>query len=263
MYQPNFEEEMNYDKFFERHNRRQNKRNKRANNKRRQNTDVSLKLQAIEPETYNQEIAFDEFSKGQNLLLHGVAGTGKTFIALAMALESVLESKLQEKVVLVRSVVPTRDMGFLPGNQKEKSKVYEAPYIDICDKAFKRNDAYELLKQKNKIEFITTSFIRGVTLDNCVIIVDECQNLDFGELDSILTRVGKNSKVVLCGDYRQNDLSRRRGESSGIVDIMKILKTMTQFSSIEFDFSDIVRSGFVRDYIIAKEALEQEQRRLH
>ena len=152
---------------------------------------------------------------------------------------------------MVRSVVPTRDMGFLPGNAKEKSKIYESPYYSICTDLFGRGDAYDVLKNKNIVEFISTSYVRGITLNDSIVIVDECQNLTFHELDSIITRLGRNSRLILCGDFRQTDLWRET-EKRGIVNFMKVLRSMSSFDQIEFEKEDIVRSTLVKEYILSK-----------
>jgi phosphate starvation-inducible protein PhoH len=154
----------------------------------------------------------------------------------------------------MRSVVPTRDIGFLPGNAKEKSKVYEGPYYAICNELFGRGDAYDILKNKNTIEFMTTSFIRGITLNNAIVIVDEVNNMTFHELDSIITRLGKNCRIMFCGDFRQSDLPKQ-AERNGLLDFMDILERMKSFTHVEFQQEDIVRSGLVKQYIIAKDKL--------
>lgn len=222
--------------------RRKEKETNRGNN--------ALSLPTIEPITATQEDVFDAYDEGRHLCLHGVAGTGKTFLAMFLALDSVF-LKRYNRVVVVRSVVPTRDMGFLPGNQKEKQRVYEQPYMAIATELFGRGDAYEVLKSKNIIDFISTSFVRGVTLDNCVVIVDECQNMTFHELDSVITRMGENCRVLFCGDYRQSDLLRDH-EKKGLQDFMRVLSRMKHFDIIEFSESDIVRSELVKEYILAK-----------
>jgi len=222
--------------------RRKDKENNRANN--------GVSMRTIEPITGTQEDVFDAYDEGRHLCLHGVAGTGKTFLAMYLALDSVFK-KQYNRVVVVRSVVPTRDMGFLPGNQKEKQRVYEQPYMAIGTELFGRGDAYEVLKTKNIIEFISTSFVRGVTLDNCVVIVDECQNMTFHELDSVITRMGNNCRVMFCGDYRQSDLLRDT-EKKGLKDFMRVLSKMQHFDIIEFSEDDIVRSALVKEYILAK-----------
>ena len=161
------------------------------------------------------------------------------------------QNTTKKKLVIVRSVVPTRDMGFLPGNQKEKQRAYELPYTSIFTELFGRGDAYELFKNKGMVDFISTSFIRGITLNDCIVLVDECQNMDFGELDSVITRMGDNCKVILSGDFRQSDLERHR-EHSGLVDFMRVLQKINEFKIIGFEEEDIVRSKLVKSYIIAK-----------
>ena len=156
-----------------------------------------------------------------------------------------------QKLVIIRSAVPTRDIGFLPGTEKEKASVYEEPYKDIANDLFGRGDAYEILKQKDLVEFMTTPFIRGITLRDAVILIDECQNMSFHELDSIITRMGENTRIIFCGDFRQADL-----KGNGIRDFFQVLKRMGLFDFIEYEVEDIVRSDFVKTYIIAKNELE-------
>ena len=212
-------------------------------------------LLEVKPLTTTQADVFEAFDDDDlNLMLHGVAGTGKTFVAVYLALKDILQGvQKRKKVIIVRSVVPTRDMGFLPGNAKEKARAYEAPYYSICNDIFGRGDAYETLKAKGVIEFITSSFIRGITLDDCIVVVDEAQNMSAMELHSIMTRIGQNSKIVFCGDTRQDDLtSERKKEESGLTQFMRILRNMKRFDFIEFDEDDIVRSDLVKEYIITR-----------
>lgn len=209
-------------------------------------TAASLTLHEIEPLTRNQVAAFES---DRHLVLHGVAGTGKTFISLYLAFDDMIKG-LYDRAIIIRSAVPTRDIGFLPGTEKEKSAVYEEPYKDICIELFDRGDAYEILKNKNLVQFMTTSFIRGITLRDSVVIVDECQNMSFHELDSIITRIGEGSRIIFCGDFRQSDLGK-----NGLHEFIRIIKAMDRFDLIDFQISDIVRSGFVKDYIIAKTEL--------
>jgi phosphate starvation-inducible protein PhoH len=218
----------------------------------RKNNNNSLKLKNIVPKTINQEKAFNLYNKDYNLLLHGLAGTGKTYISLYLALSDIINGYTDHtNLTLVRSVVPTRDMGFLPGTEKEKSKVYEAPYMNICNDIFGRGDAYDILKGKNIIKFVTTSYIRGITLDDSIVLVDETQNLNFHELDSIITRLGDNSRIMFCGDFRQSDLIRD-DERKGLLTFMRILDTIEEFKTVEFLEDDIVRSKLVKSYIISK-----------
>jgi len=216
----------------------------------------NFKLSQIKPMTATQEDAFDAWDDNYHLMLHGIAGTGKTFIALYLALQSVMEKKEQSKVFIIRSVVPSREMGFLPGNQKEKTKVFETPYVDIATKLFNRGDAYSVLRSKNIIDFMSTSFIRGITIDDAVIVVDEVQNMNAMELHSIMTRVGENCRIIFSGDIRQDDLtSERKKEYSGLSDFMRIIDRMNEFEFVEFTSNDIVRSDLVKAYIIARSQL--------
>lgn len=216
---------------------------------------LNFRLKYIEPMTKNQQRAFESYEDGKNMMLHGIAGTGKSFISCYMAMREIIDgSDRFKKLVIVRSVVPTRDMGFLPGNNKEKTKVYEAPYQSIFTELFGRSDAYEYLKQKGFVDFISTSFIRGVTLNDCIVVVDEIANLTIHELDSVITRVGKNCKILFCGDFRQSDFTRY-ADREGLKDFMKIINKMKSFEFVEFDENDIVRSNMVKEYIIAKDRL--------
>lgn len=227
------------------------KKNKQQNH---QNAHVKnhFELRKISPLTTNQQRTFDAYDQDKNLILHGFAGTGKTFVSLYLALEEVLEpSPIYDKIIIVRSVVPSRDVGFLPGSIKEKTRVYEEPYKEICDDLFGRGDGYDILKMRGLIHFTTTSFLRGVTFNNAIVIVDELQNMVFGELDTVMTRLGDQSKVIFCGDFRQTDLTLEK-EKSGLIHFLNITKRMDKFDYIEFDKTDIVRSGLVRDYIIKR-----------
>lgn len=206
----------------------------------------NMELNKVSPLTLAQKHAFEAWREGHDLMLSGFAGTGKTFVGTYLALATGL------KVYIVRSAVPTRDMGFMPGSAKEKAAMYEGPYVDACCKLFGRGDAYQLLTQKGMVEFVTTSYLRGVTMDNCVVIVDEMQNLNFHELDTVITRVGINCRVIFLGDYTQTDF-QRDSEKSGLKRFMNIVKRISGFEIIEFGINDIVRSERVKEYIIAKD----------
>jgi len=209
-------------------------------------------LLTFEPLTKNQSKFFDLYKQGtQAIMLHGAAGTGKTFIALYKALEEVMDkSNTYDKVVLVRSVVPSREIGHLPGDEKEKTDVYLAPYKAICQDLFQTEQAYERLVEQKNIEFMITSFVRGITIDNSVIIVDECQNMTFQELSSIITRVGEGSKIIFCGDFKQTDLCKRH-DQSGLRDFVEVINRMPSFRNVEFEVDDIVRSSLVKEFIVA------------
>ena len=215
-------------------------------------------IKKIEPLTENQESFFELYKKDQNLVAYGCAGTGKTFITLYNALKEVLDPRTPyEKIYIVRSLVATREIGFLPGDHEDKSSLYQIPYKNMVKYMFEMPDdaAFEMLysnlKTQGTISFWSTSFIRGTTFDNAIIIVDEFQNLNFHELDSIITRIGLDSKIMFCGDATQSDLVKT-SERTGIMDFMRILQNMPSFDTIEFGAEDICRSGLVKEYITAK-----------
>ena len=212
----------------------------------------------IEPLTDNQTKLFDSYKEQKHLVAYGCAGTGKTFITLFNAIKDVLDERSPyERVYIVRSLVATREIGFLPGSHDDKADIYQIPYKNMVKYMFQMpSDAdfemlYGNLKSQETIKFWSTSFLRGTTLDNAIIIVDEFQNLNFHELDSIITRVGENTKIMFCGDATQSDL-QKTNERNGIVDFMSVLRKMPSFDIIEFGIEDIVRSGLVKEYITAK-----------
>jgi len=215
-------------------------------------------LLGVEPITDNQKVLFDSYAAGKNLVAYGAAGTGKTFVTLYNAIKDVLDdSTPYEQIYIVRSLVATREIGFLPGDYEDKSDIYQVPYKHMVKYMFQMpSDAdfemlYGNLKSQDTIKFWSTSFLRGTTLDHSIILVDEFQNLNFHELDSIITRVGENSKIMFCGDATQSDLVKTN-DRNGIVDFMNVLRKMPSFDIIEFGIDDIVRSGLVKEYIVAK-----------
>ena len=215
-------------------------------------------LVTIKSITDNQKLVFDSWKKGKNQFLFGAAGTGKTFISLYLALKDVMDLKNPyNKVILVRSLIPTREIGFLPGDEEDKAALYQVPYQNMVQFMFEMqneqqfNNLYVRLKGQGTLYFLSTSFLRGLTFDNTIIIVDECQNLNFHELDTIITRVGQDSKIIFCGDFDQTDLVKQN-EKNGLHDFLRILEEMEEFNCIEFTIGDIVRSGFVRSYLINK-----------
>ena len=218
-------------------------------------------LVTIKPITDNQKQVFATWKKGQNQFLFGSAGTGKTFVSLYLALNDIFDlKKPQERVILVRSLIPTREIGFLPGDEEDKAALYQVPYQNMVQFMFEMpneqafNGLYDKLKGQGSLFFLSTSFLRGLTFDNSIIIVDECQNLNFHELDTIITRVGQDSKIVFCGDFDQSDL-QKTNEKNGLHDFLRILEEMEEFNCTEFTIGDIVRSGFVRNYLINKTKL--------
>ncbi len=215
-------------------------------------------LTPVKPLTPSQEKVYDAFSKQKNLFLYGAAGTGKTFIAVYLALQEILDEKSSyDKLYIVRSLVPTREIGFLPGDHEDKAELYQIPYQNMVRYMFKMPDdasfdmLYANLKAQETISFWSTSFLRGTTLDNAIVLVDEMQNLNFHELDSIITRLGVNTKIIFAGDAAQTDLVKTN-ERNGVLDFMKIIQGMDEFEMVEFGIQDIVRSGLVKSYLINK-----------
>jgi predicted ribonuclease YlaK len=218
-------------------------------------------LTTIKPVTDNQKNVFESWKKDKNQFLFGCAGTGKTFISLYLALQEVLNPETPfDRVIVVRSLIPTREIGFLPGDEEDKAALYQVPYSNMMQFMFEQPNEqafsmlYERLKSQGSFFFLSTSFLRGLTFDNSIIIVDECQNLNFHELDTIITRVGQNSKIFFCGDFGQSDLTKLN-EKNGLMDFLQILQNMDEFDCTEFNIGDIVRSGFVRNYLIQKTKL--------
>lgn len=238
---------------------------KRSSNNNHQNSPnsttgkLSFTLTTINPLTPNQEQTFKEYDQNKNLLLIGSAGSGKTFMATYLAIKELLkEQTTKKKLYICRSAEPSKNIGFLPGSIKDKTRIYELPYCLILKELFNRGDAYDYLKNNGFIEFITTSYIRGLTFDDCIIIVDETQNLEWNELYAIMTRIGKNCRIIFCGDYKQSDLKNNFRTDTRKDDILKfitVLQKMSSFKTIEFSHSDIIRSEIVKEFIINAESL--------
>lgn len=233
----------------------------------KQNKNLRLKiriddLKSFKPLTENQRLFFEAYNRGDYFItLHGAAGSGKTFIAMAKALEEVLDKGNPfSKVVVIRSAVQSRDMGHLPGDHQTKMDIYQQPYKQICESLFNRKDAWDRLNEQKCVEFVSTSFIRGTTFDYSVIIVDETQNLNWAEISTVITRVGKNSKIIFCGDFRQNDLTKSKNDCSGLNKFLDIASMMGCHTRIEFSVDDIVRSSLVKDWIIAQLRYEEMER---
>jgi predicted ribonuclease YlaK len=215
-------------------------------------------LKTFDPLTENQKLFFDAYKRQDYfMMLSGSAGVGKSFIALYKALEEVLDkSNPFKKVIIVRSAVQGRDMGFTPGSVEDKMSLYEQPYHQICETLFGRKDAYQRLCEQDYIQFVSTSFLRGCTFDDAIVVVDECQSMTFHELSSIVTRVGYRSKIIFCGDTKQNDLIKNKHDISGLGDFLRVAETMPEFSRIHFTPEDICRSSLVKSWIIACEKMD-------
>ena len=219
-------------------------------------------MKRISPMTKNQGELMNQYHLGMNIAAIGSAGTGKTYVSLALALEDVMINEAYNQIIILRSAVQSRDQGFMPGSLQEKMSYYETPYIDIVNDLFGRPDAYNIMKQKGMINFMSTSFVRGLTFDNSVIIVDEVQNMNVGELRTIMTRVGENSRIIFCGDTKQDDLvhtGKYKFDSSGLPYFKKIIDRMSShFTTINFTVDDIVRSKLVKEFIISEERVLEE-----
>lgn len=217
-----------------------------------------LSLTTIHPLTEHQQQTFHAWREGQHLVLSGDAGTGKTFISLYLALRQILKKESEyNQVIVIRSIVPSREVGYLPGSLKEKISVYEEPYRYICNQLLNRGDGYEILKNKLQLSFQTTSYLRGMTFENCIVVIDEIQNLSYGELATVVTRMGKNCRLIFCGDTKQTDLWRPE-ERNGIYHFLSVLQRMPSITKVDFDVNDVVRSGFVKEFLLAQDAYRKE-----
>jgi phosphate starvation-inducible protein PhoH and related proteins len=209
-------------------------------------------LKNVSPMTENQKKSFMKYNMNFNLIMHGCAGTGKTFLGMFFGLRDVLdENSNYKKLIIVRSVVPSRDMGFLPGTEEEKIAVYEEPYSTICNSLFTYSKSYDNLKKSGYVQFTSTSFQRGITFDDSIVLIDEAQNMTDQEISTVMTRIGNNTKVIICGDTNQKDL-----KNSGFDKNIKIFNEMQSIVDVKFQVDDIVRSDFVREYIIARENID-------
>ena len=251
---------INIDDFFESSTYRRPTKSKRTKEKKRyteQKIQVKneLKLKAIKPLTNAQKEVFDLYSKNKNIVMHGSAGTGKTFLALFNAMQDVLSDSVYTGVYIIRSSVQSRDMGFMPGNKNEKMKVFESPYYGIFSELFGRGDAYDIYKNKGIVKFEPTAFMRGITIKDSIVIIDEAQNCSWQELKTIITRCGENTRILICGDFTQTDLLRKQDQPSGMPNLLQVSECMDSMTKVEFTQKDIVRSGLVKDFLITCENL--------
>ena len=209
----------------------------------------------IQPLTQAQSDLFHCFYQGSNVVGYGSAGTGKSFLAMYLGLKDVIDPECpQTKLIIVRSAVASRDIGHLPGTIEEKTQIYESPYNDICVELFRKSATYTNMKEAGLIEFLPTSFVRGTTWDDAIVILDETQNMTFHEISSVLTRVGRNTKIIMIGDVAQTDLTKKH-DQSGFAKAINVAERMDSFASITFNHNDIVRSEFVKQWIIASESI--------
>lgn len=211
-------------------------------------------LCAFRPLTEKQKDSIYAFSSGKHLALLGSAGTGKTFLGIYLASSLMVDPDSQtDKIIVLRTAVQARDQGFVKGDPAEKMDPYSVPYKQAFTKIFGRaNSFYDLIKAK-KLVFDSTSFLRSVTFDNAVVIFDEAQNAEFREINTVITRLGQNSRLILIGDSLQDDLSKN--EESGLPKFSKIVTQHlpTDFHITTFTSEDIVRSDLVKRWVIGCE----------
>lgn len=218
--------------------------------------DQKLKMKNVYPITENQAKFVEYYELGKHCGLIGSAGTGKTYMATALALKDILTKNIYDRVIFIRSAVQSRDQGFMPGSLKEKMQYFEGPYIDIVNDLFEDRSAYTNLKNAGRIEFMSSSFLRGLTFDNAIIIVDEAQSMTYHEIATIMQRIGNNSKIIICGDTKQNDLLKSKYDTTGLPKMLQVFSRMPSFAVVRFNVDDVVRSGTVREFIMAEEELE-------
>ena len=214
-------------------------------------------LKTFDALTDNQQKFFDSYKRGDYFIgLFGSPGVGKTFLAMYRGLEEVLDrSNPFKQIVVVRSAVQVRDQGFVPGSLDEKMEIYETPYKEISETLFGRSDAWDRLKEQGYARFISTTAIRGISIDDAIILVDESQSMTFHELSSVISRVGHRSKIIFIGDLKQNDLIKSKNDVSGLKEFLNVARHMNEFSEITFTPDDIVRSSLVKSFIVACDKL--------
>ena len=214
-------------------------------------------LKTFDALTENQQKFFDAYKRGDYFIgLFGSPGVGKTFLAMYRGLEEVLDrSNPFKQIVVVRSAVQVRDQGFVPGSLDEKMEIYETPYKEISETLFGRSDAWDRLKEQGYARFISTTAIRGISIDDAIILVDESQSMTFHELSSVISRVGHRSKIIFIGDLKQNDLIKSKNDVSGLKEFLNVARHMDEFSEITFTPDDIVRSSLVKSFIVACDKL--------
>ena len=210
----------------------------------------------IGPRTKGQIAYLENFIENDVVFGIGPAGTGKTFLSMAFALSS-LEQNEVDRIILCRPAVEAGEsLGFLPGDLKEKVDPYLSPLYDALDALLPKNKLNILIENKN-IEIVPLAYMRGRTLDNAFMILDEAQNSTVMQMKMFLTRLGMGSKAIINGDTTQIDLSGNK--FSGLIEAEKILKNVEGIGFTYFNDSDIVRHPLVKKIIVAYDANERKK----
>jgi phosphate starvation-inducible PhoH-like protein len=209
----------------------------------------------VRARTPNQRILVEATEKNDLIFAIGPAGTGKTYTAIALAVRA-LKNKEIRKIILSRPAVEAGErLGFLPGDLKEKIDPYLQPLYDALGDMIPQKKLEEYMKDK-VIEIAPLAFMRGRTLSNAFVILDEAQNTTVNQLKMFLTRMGMNTKFIITGDETQIDLPRRN--DSGLLQALRILRGIEDISVVKFDEKDIVRHKLVRDIVKAYEKHQAE-----
>lgn len=210
-------------------------------------------MKSITPMTRNQQRVFDLWKDDYSIVLDGFSGVGKSFLSIYLALKDILDAdSVYEKIIIVRSTTSIRSPGFLPGSLEEKNSVFEMPYSQIFDDLFKKKNQYKFMKEAGLVEFHSTAFLRGLSFTNAIVIFDEFQNANYEEIATCIQRIARQSKLILCGDYMQNDLIRMKNDVSGFKKAIDIINMMPDFRKVSFEIADCVRSEFVKSFLVAE-----------
>ena len=209
----------------------------------------------IKPQTENQRKMVVLMDKNDMLFAVGPAGTGKTYTAVALAVRALKEKEVR-KIILTRPAVESgENLGFLPGDLKEKLDPYMQPLYDALRDMIP-HEKLESYIEKGIIQIAPLAFMRGRTLDNAFVILDEAQNTTHNQMKMFLTRMGKSAKFIITGDPGQIDLPRK--QVSGLKESLLALKDINGIAQVFFDDKDVVRHKLVRSIISAYKSIETE-----
>lgn len=212
----------------------------------------------LKPRTDNQKVYIRTIAENHITFCQGVAGSGKTHIAIGMALEYLLENKVK-KIIITRPVVESGEkIGYLPGTAEEKLHPYLLPLLDEVNH-FISSSQYAGLKTNNKIEIVPLGLMRGRNFHDAFIVADECQNASYDQLKMLLTRLGNGSKMVLTGDVSQSDLNRHL--QGGFYTMTNILNNVEGIGISYLDMTDIIRNPIIGKILGRLDSYENEQQK--